>query len=198
MTITKTHLSLLVLVLLLSFSSKTLSALGLIRINNYLDTEFSVISIINPTGETAKLEILDEGDNLVFSKNISKQACTQEIINFTDTYNGKYYIVVSNKNFTSEEHFELLNNKIIKPVKHLNSDEKVFFRIDNQILYVSRSFVNNNFNLSITDNEGNVIFNEAYIKTITAKRFNISELPIGEYTVELRSGKKEFTYVFQK
>jgi len=198
MTIKKTFFSATLLALLLILSTSNINASGLVRIHNYLNTEFSVISIINPSGEIAKLEILDEGNNLIFTKNISKNACSQEIVNFKNSYNGKYTIVVSNTNFKSEDHFELLNDRILQLNNKFNTEEKVFFRIAEKNLFVSRSMTNTNFNLSITDKQGNIIFDEGYVKATTSKKFNISKLPAGKYEVRLYSGKKEFNYVFDK
>lgn len=198
MTINKLHLPTFIFTLVLLFTASNLSASGLVRINNYLKTEYSIISIINPSGITATLEITDQNKNIVFTKEISKEACSQEIINFEDVYNGNYTITVSNKNFKSEDRFELINNKIRKPYREFNTEERVFFRIAEEMLFVSRSAVNSNFNLTISDKYNTVIFDEAYVKSTRSKRFNISQLPSGKYNVRLYSGSKEFTYSFVK
>lgn len=198
MTIKKLHLPTLLFSIAILFSSLNVSATGLVRINNYLKTDFSIISIINPSGNTATLRITDENKNIVYTKEVSKEACSQEIISFSDIYNGSYTITVSNKDFKSEDHFELVNDKISKPYKEFNTEDRVFFRIAKEMLYVSRSSVNSTFNLSISDKNNELIFDESYVKSTSSKKFNISQLPSGKYDVRLYSGNKEYIYAFVK
>lgn len=189
----------IVLGVILFLGTSSVFATGNIRINPYLNTEFSIVSIINPTESALKMKIYDNDGNLYYSKKVSSATTDQKLFDFSYLDNGTYKIVLSGENETIEKEFKVEDNKLItENTKEVA--EKTLFRTEENSLFVTYlSFDNNNFNLSILDSFGNEVFEESYDSEPTfSKKFNVEALPKGEYKVRLISNAKEYNYAFRK
>nr|WP_320120034.1 T9SS type A sorting domain-containing protein [uncultured Marinifilum sp.] len=189
----------IVLGVILFLGTSSVFATGNIRINPYLNTEFSIVSIINPTESALKMKIYDNDGNLYYSRKVSSATTDQKLFDFSYLDNGTYKIVLSGENETIEKEFKVEDNKLItENTKEVA--EKTLFRTEENSLFVTYlSFDNNNFNLSILDSFGNEVFEESYDSEPTfSKKFNVEALPKGEYKVRLISNAKEYNYAFRK
>jgi hypothetical protein len=189
----------LVLGVILFLGANSAFATGNIRINNYLDTDYSIVSIINPTESFLKMKIYDEAGNLYYSNKISAETTDQKLLDFSYLEDGTYKIVLTGKGEKLEKKFEVANNKLVAELAE-NIGEKTLFRAEDNNLFVSYlSFKNTNFNISINDEFGNEVFNGSYVSEPTfSKKFNVEALPKGDYKVRLVTGKKEYNYAFRK
>ena len=174
-------------------------ATGNIRINSYLDTDFSIVSIINPTETSLKLKIYDESGNLYYSRKVDAATTAQRLFDFSYLEDGNYKIVLTGKEESIEKPFEVKNNKLAPELAKENT-EKTLFRTDEDALYVTYlSFNKSVFNISISDVEGNEVFENSYAAEPTfSKKFNLEALPKGDYKVRLVSDNKEYNYAFRK
>ena len=174
-------------------------ATGNIRINSYLDTDFSIVSIINTTESNLKLKIYDESGNLYYSRKVDAATTAQRLFDFSYLEDGNYKIVLTGKEESIEKPFEVKNNKLAPELAKENT-EKTLFRTDEDALYVTYlSFNKSVFNISISDVEGNEVFENSYAAEPTfSKKFNLEALPKGDYKVRLVSDNKEYNYAFRK
>lgn len=189
----------IVLGVVLFLGANSVFASGDIKINPYLDTDFSIVSIINPTESSLKMKIFDTDGNLYYSKKVSSETTDQKIFDFSYLENGTYKIVLSGEKEIIEKEFKIADNKLSTD-KAEDVAEKTLFRTEENSLFVTYlSFDNNNFNLSILDAFGNEVFEESYdSKPTFSKKFNVEALPKGEYKVRLISNDKEYNYAFRK
>ena len=189
----------IVLGVILFLGASSAFATGNVRINPYLDTDLSVVSIINPTESTLRMKIYDAEGNLYYSKKISGETTDQKLFDFSYLEDGVYKIVLSGNENNFEKEFEVENNKLISEKKE-EITEKTLFRSEKNNLFVTYlSFENKKINLSILDTFGNEIFEESYKSEPTfSKKFNVEALPKGEYKVRLISNDKEYNYAFRK
>lgn len=189
----------LVLGVILFLGASSAFATGNIRINPYLDTDFSIVSIINPTESFLKMKIYDEAGNLYYSNKISSETTNQKLFDFSYLEDGTYKIVLTGKGDKLEKKFEVVNNKLVAESAD-KMTEKTLFRAEDNNLFVSYlSFENTTFNISINDDFGNEVFNGSYASEPSfSKKFNVEALPKGDYKVRLVSDKKEYNYAFRK
>jgi len=189
----------LVLGVILFLGTSSAFATGNIRINPYLDTDFSIVSIINPTESFLKMKIYDEAGNLYYSNKISGETTNQKLFDFSYLEDGTYKIVLTGKGDKLEKKFEVVNNKLVAESAD-KMTEKTLFRAEDNNLFVSYlSFENTTFNISINDDFGNEVFNGSYASEPSfSKKFNVEALPKGDYKVRLVSNKKEYNYAFRK
>lgn len=189
----------IVLGALLFLGASSAFATGNIKINQYLDTDLSIVSIINPTESVLKMKIYDREGNLYYSKKVNSATTDQKLFDFSYLEDGIYKIVLSGADENVEKEFVIEGKKLkVTDVKELA--EKTLFRSKDNDLFVSYlSFENTTFNLSITDELGNEVFEESYTSAPTfSKKFNVTALPEGEYKVRLVSNNKEYNYAFRK
>ncbi|PXX98910.1 hypothetical protein DF185_16170 [Marinifilum breve] len=189
----------IVLGALLFLGASSAFATGNIKINPYLDTDLSIVSIINPTESTLKMKIYDREGNLYYSKKVNSATTDQKLFDFSYLEDGLYKIVLIGTEEKVEKEFVIEGNKL-KVEDNIEVAEKTFFRSENNDLFVSYlAFENKTFNLSITDALGNEVFEESYTSAPTfSKKFNVTALPEGEYKVRLVSNNKEYNYAFRK
>ncbi|WP_321282456.1 hypothetical protein [Marinifilum fragile] len=189
----------IVLGALLFLGASSAFATGNIKINQYLDTDLSIVSIINPTESVLKMKIYDREGNLYYSKKVNSATTDQKLFDFSYLEDGIYKIVLSGADENVEKEF-VIEGKKLKVTDAKELAEKTLFRSKDNDLFVSYlSFENTTFNLSITDELGNEVFEESYTSAPTfSKKFNVTALPEGEYKVRLVSNNKEYNYAFRK
>ncbi|MPQ47960.1 T9SS type A sorting domain-containing protein [Marinifilum sp. N1E240] len=189
----------IVLGVILFLGASSAFATGNVRINPYLDTDLSIVSIINPTESALKLKIYDTEGNLYYSKKVSGETTNQKLFDFSYLEDGVYKIVLTGNKVNVEKKFEVENNKLISEKQEEIAEKTLFRSEDNNLFVTYLSFENKNFNLSILDSFGNEVFLESYSSEPTfSKKFNVEALPKGEYKVRLISNDKEYNYAFRK
>ncbi|RUT79179.1 DUF3244 domain-containing protein [Ancylomarina longa] len=189
----------IVLGVILFLGANAAFATGNIRINSYLDTDLSIVSIINPTQAPLRMNITDEAGNLYYSKKVSSATTAQKLFDFSYLEDGVYKIVLNGNEENIEKSFEIVNNKLVA-AKVEKDTEKTMFRADANNLFITYlSFDNKDLNISITDEFGNEVFTKSYTSEPTfSKKFNVEALPEGDYKVRLISNNKEYNYAFSK
>lgn len=189
----------LVLGVILFLGASSAFATGNIRINPYLDTDLSIVSIINPTESFLKMKIYDEAGNLYYSNKISSETTNQKLFDFSYLEDGTYKIVLTGKKDKLEKEFEVVNNKLAVELAEQMAEKTLFRAEDNSLFVTYLSFKNTNFKISINDEFGNEVFTSSYASEPTfSKKFNVEALPKGDYKVRLVSDKKEYNYAFRK
>lgn len=185
------------LTLVLSVSAQE----SIVKVNKYLNSDYSVVSVANPDQKPARLVIKNDDGEVVMKKSIARAAFSQEILDLSNLNDGKYTAVLSNRNEELvKEEFALINNQVSDATIMSAEELKAFFRLNDNILYVSHiAFGANTFGISIEDAIGEEIFEKGFEGNSTySGKFDISALPNGEYSVKINSGKKHYSYVFKK
>ncbi|MBI9060102.1 MAG: hypothetical protein JEZ01_20210 [Labilibaculum sp.] len=193
------NLKRIVLGVVLFLGANSAFATGNIRINSYLDTDYSIVSIINPSEANLKMKIYDEAGNLYYSRKVDAATTAQKLFDFSYLEDGSYKIILTGKEESLEKSFEVANNKLVTEATE-EIAEKTLFRTDDKALFVTYlSFQNNDFDILISDASGNEVFEGTYSAEPTfSKKFNVEALPKGDYKVRLVSDKKEYNYAFRK
>ena len=176
---------------------------GNVAIHPYLDTEYSIISVSNLTDKNAVFSILDDEGNTVFKEWVNKAGVEQKILDFSNINDGIYTATLKakgqkevSKTFIVENH-KLAGTK--KPMPTHNSLD-AFFYLKNDILTISHlTFDETPFDIAIYNSYGIEVFEKDFpgVSPFSGK-FDISTLPIGDYTVSIHSGNNKYSYAFAK
>lgn len=170
-----------------------------ISIKPYLNTNLSVVSIINPSASNLNLKILGEEGTLYYMENIGKVTATQKLMDFSNLKDGTYKIVASGKESNLEKEFTVANNKLAIESSSICDDNTIFCAANNDLYVTYLSLEKKNVNISIANNSGDIIFENSYkSEPNLSKQFNVEALPSGEYRISLVSENKEYSYAFQK
>jgi len=164
----------------------------------YLKTAYSIVTVQNASNSTVIMSIVDNKSNeTIYKTKINDKGFTQRLFDLTELEDGNYSIELANE---VKENFEIKNNKLQAEVPTFFAENKTFFRLSNESIYITRfSFDEKPFSVSIINQKGEELFEKRYSadKTFTGK-FDISELPNGDYNVILNSKADQSEYAFSK
>lgn len=181
-------------------SSKTS---GNISILPYLNTSYSVVSLSNTGTNNSLLVIKDSDGGIYYKEWINTSVCAQKVLDFSYLEDGEYSITLSSKGSLSvTERFDVLNKQIAAVNKKEEVSEgltSLVNHVDN-MLYVSHiAFGYNTFGVSIVDTNSDELYNETFDgNSAFSKKYDISELPTGDYQVNINSDQKNYSYEFSK
>ncbi|MCU4174500.1 hypothetical protein [Carboxylicivirga sp. N1Y90] len=195
----------------IAFCSASLSAKGTVSINSYLKTNYAVVSAHNSELSNFRVKVIDEeGTELYSSPNIKNTSAFQKLFDLNSFKNGNYSVVIVSKGSKATETFRVENSTLVlteeslKPSIEKEETESArlspFFRKEGDNIYLSHlNFDNSLFSISIDDMRGNEIFNSSLPRESSYSGiFDISRLPVGEYSVLIKSGKELYRYEFNK
>jgi len=169
-----------------------------ISILPYLKTDYSIVTVQNTTKDAIILSIVDESsDETIYKTRVEEEGFSQRLFDLSNLEDGEYSIELSNK---SKENFEIRNNKLHAESTSEYAANKTFFRLSKKSVYVTRfSFDEKPFSISIINNNGEELFEKIYEanKSFTGK-YDISNLPNGEYNLILNSKTDQTQYAFSR
>ncbi len=102
----------LALVAILTLSLSTAFASDTLRINTYLNTDYSIVSVFNTSVTNLKLKVYDEDGNVFYSQTIKAESNTQKLFDLSNLADGKYALVLVGKNTRIEEQFVVKAKKL--------------------------------------------------------------------------------------
>jgi len=94
----------------LSLSSAFAS--GNIRINQYLKTDYSIVSVFNTSDSNLKLQVYDMDGNIYYSQTIDAETSSQKLFDLSNLEDGNYSLVLVGKNSRVEETFQVVAQKL--------------------------------------------------------------------------------------
>ncbi|MCW3805867.1 hypothetical protein [Plebeiibacterium marinum] len=169
----------------------------------YLHTDYSILSVSNFSAKNAVL-LIENNEGVVFHKEwIDQPGFTQKVLDFSHLSDGEYSVILKqkgseslSKSFIVEDHKIVTDKKKSASLNKANSFVKV---TDNTLLVSHLDFSSRAFSISITDANSEELFTQ----TVTggnafSKKYDISALPTGNYTVQINSDNKNYTYAFNK
>ena len=95
----------LALAAVLTLSLSSVFASGQVHINKYLDTDYSIVSILNTTDSNLKLKVYDYTGQVFYSETITAETTTQKLFDLSYLEDGNYSLVLVGKNTKVETPF---------------------------------------------------------------------------------------------
>lgn len=193
--------------LMLVFSSISVFGNGKLAINNYLNTEFAIISATLEPTESYQLTLKDGEGVVIYRSNIEDGSEKfQKLFDLSQLEDGIYDVVFESKESKLKSEFVLSDQHLIsyKPSKGIDlaslKDTKSYIKQNEDIIYVSH--INPGLlatYIEIYDEKGDSVYSATLPKQQKyAGGYNIDALPQGQYTVMLTVGPKVEKYEFQK
>tara|TARA_R110001583_G_scaffold16041_2_gene65105 strand:- start:2604 stop:3011 length:408 start_codon:yes stop_codon:yes gene_type:complete len=102
----------LALVAILSLSLSTAFASDTLRINPYLNTDYSIVSVFNTSDANLKLKVYDEDGHSFYSETINAETSTQKLFDLSLLSDGNYSLVLVGRNTRIEEQFVVKAQKL--------------------------------------------------------------------------------------
>ncbi|MCZ4695062.1 hypothetical protein DWB61_09065 [Ancylomarina euxinus] len=97
--------------LVLSLSSAF--AGGNVKINPYLNTDYSIVSVFNTSNSNLKLKVYDENGYVFYSETVEAESNTQKLFDLSYLSDGNYTLVLVGKNTRVEETFQVAGKKLL-------------------------------------------------------------------------------------
>jgi len=194
----------LVLISAVAFAGEGDKPTGMVSIHKYLDTDFSIISVSNLADKNAIFSIKDENGSTVYKEWVNKAGIEQKILDFSRIDDGIYTAELKVKGHKEVSKTFIIQDHQLSSGKETNLSSskqlKSFFYLTDNTLTVSHiSFGSRSFDVSISDEIGDDIYLKSFSGNSTfSRKFDVSSLPCGDYTVSINSGNKEYSYAFRK
>jgi len=103
----------LALTALFVLSLSSAFASGNIRINPYLNTDYSIVSIINTSESNQKLKVYDENGNIYYTQTVEAETNSQKLFDLSNLEDGNYSLVLIGENSRVEETFQIAARKLV-------------------------------------------------------------------------------------
>ena len=103
----------LALIALFTLSLNAAFASGNIRINPYLNTDYSIVSVFNTSTTDLKLKVYDEDGHVFYSATVEAETNTQKLFDLSNLSDGNYALVLVGKNTRVEETFQVAGKKLL-------------------------------------------------------------------------------------
>ena len=113
----------LALVAVLALSLNTAFASDTLRINTYLNTDYSIVSVFNTSDANLKLKIYNEEGDVFYSETIEAETNTQKLFDLSLLADGNYALVLVGNNTRIEEQFEVKAQKLAVSTKTMQIAE---------------------------------------------------------------------------
>ncbi|MBN2166522.1 MAG: hypothetical protein JW717_09620 [Marinilabiliaceae bacterium] len=186
---------------------KPSTASNKVVIDNYMNTDFAIISASLEPSIDYKISIKDEYNTVLYSNKLGKNtAAYQKLFDLSELSDGAYVVIFEGKNAKSQSKFIVSNNRLVSyiPSKEIEistiNTTKSYIRQSGDLIYVSQ--VNPDLMktyVEIFNEKGDSVYSSVLPKQKTyAGLYKIKSLPKGQYTMQLTSGSTVHTYEFQK
>jgi hypothetical protein len=171
-------------------------ASGDINISSVKESSKAIVEIEVPTQDDVNVSLLDPSGIVIHSDVISKNSEYGKVFDFTKVDDGVYTFVTKTGYITTTKTIELENKSISVLNKEYSYDPIVMF--DGDLLKVN--FLNKSIeeiSISLEDSNKEYFKDQGDNSLTYGKMINIKNLPMGEYTLALTIGDKEYKYRFR-
>lgn len=166
---------------------------GGIQVKTVKNNSIMVVSIMELEQQSVKLSIEDSQEQTIYySENMSDKQSVQKAFDVSALSDGDYVIIAKTGAATLKERITVKDSEVIikervevkKPVFKMNNNKLIVY-FDNQTEELC--------SINFTKAE-EVFFSDHSYNADVAKKYNLSELPVGEYTVSVNGGGESFQY----
>lgn len=172
-----------------------ISAGGGIQVKTVKDKSIVVVMIQELNQQSVKLSIEDAREQTIYYKEkMSNTNSVYKTFDLSSLRNGDYVIIAETGSRTLKEMITVLDSKIsVKEVTEVNINKPVFKLQDNMLTVYFDNQLGEECSVHFT-NEQDVFFSDVTNDLLVARKYNLSQLLYGEYTVSVNSGDKSYQY----
>ncbi len=181
--------------------SSSAFAAGPVVVNNYLKTDYAIVSAVLSVDNNYRIAIKDDAGNLIYrSAKINNSTVFQRLIDLNTLADGEYSVIVEGAENKEISKFSVLNSRLVNSASEIVKSNASFELKSNDLLYVSHYNPSKTSAwISINDVRGNSIFSTSLPNTeVYSALYKVSELPKGTYVVSVSSNDNTQSYEFKK
>ena len=187
----KTQIFILMMTVLTLSSNVNAKAVSVIK-----NAKSLIVETSGWKSENVKVLIKEFSGNIILEDIITKAKGSRKY-NMVNLPDGQYSIEMSSDLKITVRNFEVSNNHV-----NLSPDVQTIFKpivnwtgqnLDVNLLNVSKSTV-----ITIQDENGQALLTQKYQDPAIHQRFNIGSLPSGDYTVNIETGDRYFSFYYTK
>lgn len=181
--------------------SSSAFAAGPVVVNNYLKTDYAIVSAVLSVDDNYRIAIKDDGGNLIYrSAKINNSNQFQRLIDLSTLADGEYSVIVEGAGDSEISKFNVKNNRLVNSDEEAVKSNASFSLRNNDLLYVTHLNPSKNSAwINIKDERGNSIYSTSLPNTeVYSALYKVSELPKGNYVVSVSSDDNTQSYEFSK
>lgn len=171
----------------------TVYAGGGIKVKAVKNKSIMVVSIQELNQQSVKLSIEDQDEQTIYyTENIQDVNAIQKAFDVSALSDGDYVVIAQTGTEVLKEEITLLDSKVT--VREFVEVEKPVFKLKGTeltVLFQNEASVS--CSIQFTD-ANDVFFSDKISESLVTKKYNLSKLPIGEYTVSVNNGSQSFYY----
>lgn len=175
--------------------STGLKAGGELKLKSSEDNSVVTLSFTDFDNQSVTLSIEDTEQNMVYySEYIKNSADYSRNFNFSQLADGDYIILASTNEGVLKEPLHIENSKVIISKGKLVTKPEFRFA-DKSLLLFHNNNKSESYTISFYGNSGK-FYTDKVFKSKIARRYDVSNLPNGSYSVSVSSDEGFFTYQF--
>ena len=181
--------------------SSSAFAAGPVAVNNYLKTDYAIVSAVLSVDDNYRIAIKDDGGNLIYrSARINSSSLFQRLIDLSTLADGEYSVIVEGAGDSEISKFNVKNSRLVNSAEVAVKSNVSFSLRNNDLLYVTHLNPSKNSAwININDERGNSIYSTSLPNTeVYSALYKVSELPKGTYVVSVSSDDNTQSYEFSK
>jgi hypothetical protein len=176
-------------------------AIAILFTANVFATPFFIKDISNKTvvlnlsswkQSSITVTIKNDDGNIVFSEKIEKPNSSRQY-NLSKVGNGDYIISIENKQKIAIQSLSIKGDKV-EFSKKIEETFKPIFTFKENVWAIQALTLGKNAEVTIFDENNNVVFFEKIEKPVLEKQYNVSKLPAGNYDIQYSINEQYFTH----
>lgn len=189
--------ALLVLVSFVTLGGNALSS-GNVSFKPLTEEGKVLVSLEDSQTELISISIEDKYENVVYySSKVSGDELYKKVFDVSNLADGNYSLIADFGTNKVREEFEVLDSKVVYSKTSGEIECKPVFKVkDNSLIVLYQCPLNNPVKVDFKENS-ETFYTHKSDKSQLAAKYNLSQLPNGEYSVVLNSGDRRYTYNFE-
>ena len=170
-------------------------AITKVEVQGSVDKKLLILNLSNLQNDKVSISILDEAQHVLYSESTSDVKSFSKKFNLWKLEEGTYTLKIVQNKFKTIQPFDVTSKNVVvnESLKKMNFEP--LFKFKERKLEVIVPLSDNAVFVSILDKIGTVIFEEKNENTPTfRKKYDLSNLPKGEYLVEVSHDGESFYY----
>jgi Fimbrillin-A associated anchor proteins Mfa1 and Mfa2 len=159
-------------------------------------TEAVTLNLGNVDSRTISVKIVSEDQETIYTENVKNEPKFLKKYNVAKIPSGNYTLIITKENSRVTQPFSVQNGvlSLSETDKKVKYFPNVYFKENTMDVNAFLGYYGT-ITVKVFDEEGNIVFNQKNENVVNLhKRYNVGELPIGTYAVEVVAGDETFSF----
>jgi hypothetical protein len=170
-------------------------AITKVEVHGSVDKKLLIVDLSNLKNDKVSVSILDDAEHVLYSETASDVNSFTKKFNLWKLETGTYKLKIIHNKFKTIQPFDVTSKSVIVNESLKKMSFEPLFKFKESKLEVVVPLSDNAVYVTILDKIGTIIFEEKNDNTPTfRKKYDLSNLPKGEYLVEITIDGESFYY----